>query len=143
MDQKPALIPDPPLTRDTYVVATVRCLWENLPRLVIAGLGFSVLAAPSFVLGVLGLWGPALLAGLLLVGPGWVALLQWEGELLAGRTPSWTALGRNWLRYWLPSVRLGMLALFPPALAQVWSERLPAHAPLWLLGLHVAAWLYA
>jgi hypothetical protein len=135
--------PVEPLSPQTYLSVTVRCLWDNLPRIVLAGLWFSLLAAPAFVLAVLGLWGLALLAGLLLVGPSWAALLQWEAVLLEGKTPSWSALLQGWLRLWLPAVRLGVLAVFPLVLVRVLNDRLAADAPLWLAGLSLGAWLYA
>jgi uncharacterized membrane protein YesL len=130
------------LTPATYITATVHSLWDNLPRVVVAGLWFSLLAAPAFVLSVLGWLGPALLAGLLLVGPGWVALLAWEAELLGGRLPSFAALWQGWLRLWWSSVRLGVLALFLLTLVHLWSTHLPLDAPAWLAGLTLLAWLY-
>jgi hypothetical protein len=130
------------LTPQTYVLVTLQTLWDELPRVVVGALGFSLLAAPAFVLAVLGLWLPAWMAGLLLGIPGWTALMGWEAKLLEGRVPAWQSLWLGWVQNWTASVRLGVLAIFPLALVWLWGEQLPPAGSGWRM-IYGGAALYA
>lgn len=72
----------PELTPQTYVRCTVISIWENLPKVVLAGLVFSLFCGPAFALTALGLFGPAVIVAALTIAPAWSALLYLEGELI-------------------------------------------------------------
>jgi uncharacterized membrane protein YesL len=103
--------PNPPLDASTFVLQTVRALWDSLPMLLIGGLGFSLFAAPAFILFVLGWVGPALVAVALLVAPAWSALLHMQASLLSGRAATVVDMGRTFPRFWRASVRLSVLGI--------------------------------
>lgn len=63
----------PVLDEHTYVKETALALWEGLPRVILAGVLFSLVALPAVVLFWLGFTIPALVLGALTVGPGWAA----------------------------------------------------------------------
>ncbi len=69
-----------PLTPANYVRVTANQLWTNLPLVTAGGLIFSALCAPAFVLGVLGRPVEMGIAFLLLISPGWTALLYMQGD---------------------------------------------------------------
>jgi hypothetical protein len=114
-----------PLNAQTFIRATAERLWDNLPLVLAGGLLFCVASAPSFVLWVLGLTGPALLVGVVTVGPAWAALLKLEAELLLGRPASLLTMLRALAAYWAAGARLGALATVP-FFAALWT--LPALA---------------
>lgn len=98
---------------DNYVALVWGTLWGELPRIIVGGAFFSLLAAPAFIVLSLNLILSAILVGILLVAPAWAALLAYEFPLfMAGSVKAatfWLALRR----YWLRSVALGALAAFP------------------------------
>jgi hypothetical protein len=134
---------DDRITPQSYVVATVTALWDNLPQVVIGGLWFSLWAAPAFVLAVFERWALAALAAILLAAPGWTSLLAWEAALATGRVPAWSLLPRAWRGHWAISARLAAVALFPLAVVYWWLAQTAAAAPGWVRALQGIAWLYA
>ncbi len=105
------------LTRHNYVQVTALLLWDNLPRLLLASLMFSLLWAPTLSLSMLGLWAPTLLIGWLLTFPGWSALLALEAALAEGRQAPISLFWRSFGRLWARSVGLGATMGFPLAIA--------------------------
>lgn len=101
------------LTPHTYVRQTLRDLWENLPGILLGGLCFSLLGAPTFVLAVLGFFAPALLLGVVLMAPGWVMLLAWEAKLAQGQMTTWRWVAQRFAQVWVRAVRLGLLFTVP------------------------------
>ena len=113
------------LTPQTYVRRTVASIWENLPKVVAAGLIFSLCCAPAFALAALGLFGPAVIVAAVTVAPAWAALLHLESELAQERSPGLGDMTRALLRYAGNSIRLAIL-LCPFLLGILWL--LPALA---------------
>jgi len=114
------------LNQQTYVRLTARQTWENLAQVLLAGLVFSLLSLPAFLLLVLGLFLPAVILGALTIVPAWAALLAQEAAILQEIQTNLGAIFKSFLRYWGRSARLGLLAAFPllmtlftlPSLAQ-------------------------
>ncbi len=102
-----------PLNRHTYVRLTLSQLWENLPLLLLASFIFALLWAPSFLLFTLGLWGPALIAGVALAAPGWAALLALQIALTGGGGAPVSIMFRAFPRFWKRSAAMGLLTIFP------------------------------
>lgn len=119
---------EPALDSHTFVLQTLRALWDNLPQLLLGMIWLNLCLAPSFVLAVLGLGGPAAVMGVLLAAPGWVALQHMQGQLVQGKSIPYAVLLTGLRRFWLSSVRLGALALALPAatfLAALGANNLP------------------
>lgn len=95
----------------SYFPATIACLWENLPQVLIGALFFSIACTPAFVLFVLGMPWLALLAGLGMAAPAWASLLQYEGFLAQGRVRSISILVTGFRRLWMDSVRLAAIGI--------------------------------
>lgn len=105
------------LTRHNYVQVTALLLWDNLPRLLLASLFFSLLWAPTLFLSMLGLWVPMLFFGWLLTFPGWSALLALEAALAEGRRAPISLFWRSFGRLWARSVGLGAALGLPIGIA--------------------------
>lgn len=103
----------PPLNRRTYVRLTVTYLWHHLPQIVFAGLIFSLIGGPTFLLFVFGLWVPALIVGALTVAPAWTALLAYEAEIVRDVKTNIRVMFKALAHYWGRSVGLGLLNVFP------------------------------
>ena len=106
-----------PLTLQSYLPATVAATWQNLPQLLVAGMGFSLACAPAFVLAVLALPWLALLAAVLLAMPAWVTLLWFATRQLEGRADGISTLWPTFRHLWRRGVRLGIDGIGLPALA--------------------------
>jgi len=102
-----------PLTPANYVRVTANQLWTNLPLVTAGGLIFSALCAPAFVLGVLGRPVEMGIAFMLLISPGWTALLHMQGAIAEERRASLGMMLRALPRVWRRSVGLGALFLVP------------------------------
>jgi uncharacterized membrane protein YesL len=109
---------------NTFVRLTVSALWENLPLVLLGGICFSLVGAPAFVLSVLDLPYAALVAAILLVWPAWTALLALEAAILEGRKATLGEMLAAFRRFWLRSVRLGVVAALP-ILVWLWTGGLP------------------
>jgi uncharacterized membrane protein YesL len=109
----------------TYVRATLRSWWDNLPLVILAGVAFILLCAPAALLFWFGPLIPALLVGALTVVPAWVALLAQIVEIVRDVKTGIGVMLRAFPRYWVRSAGLGLLASFP-AFAAVLT--LPAFA---------------
>jgi uncharacterized membrane protein YesL len=101
------------LTTQTYVQLTASSLWENLPLVLLGGLVFSLCCAPAFVLLMLDLLFPALIAAVLLLGPGWSALLALEAAMLQSRPASLATMLYAFRHFGRRSVRLSLVAALP------------------------------
>jgi uncharacterized membrane protein YesL len=110
---------DNPLSPQSYPLATVASLWENLPQVAAAGILFSLASAPAFVLAVVDLLWPALIAAIAGVMPGWVTLLWFEARRLDGRADGIAAILPAFRRLWLRSVRLGIAGFGVPVVGVV------------------------
>ncbi len=97
----------------TYVRLTVVSLWENLPLLILAGVVFCLLAAPTALLLTFGWLGPALIVGWLTLPAAWAALLALEARIAADLAASIGVLFAAFPRFWLRSLGLGLVALLP------------------------------
>ena len=113
MDESSALTPQ------TYVQQTALVIWENLPKIVIAGAGFSLTAVPAGTLMALGLLVPALLIAIFTIVPAWAALLAFENEIAEEKHPPLRLLIDAFVRHAGDSIRLGAL-LLPFALGLIW-----------------------
>jgi uncharacterized membrane protein YesL len=122
------------LTAQTYVQLTASALWENLPFILLGGLVFSLCCVPAFVFFVLGLLFPALISAILLMGPGWTALLALEAVILQGRPVSLATMLQAFHHVWPRSVRLSLVVALP-MMALFLMLRLPAQPVV-----PVAAW---
>jgi len=104
-----------PLGPHNFVFQTLRAAWDNLPQLLLGMIWLNLCLAPSFVLALLGLGGPATVAGVLLAAPGWVALQYVQGQMVQGKAVPPLDLLRSFRRFWSPSVHLAALAFVLPA----------------------------
>jgi len=102
-----------PLTPANYVRVTASQLWSNLPLVTAGGLVFSALCGPAFVFAVLGRPVEMGLAFLLLIAPGWTALLHMQAAIAEERRASLGMMLRVLPRVWRRSVGLGALFLVP------------------------------
>ena len=98
-----------PLNQRTYVRLTVKCLWDNLPRVLLAGVIFSLLCAPAFLLFILGLLAPAIIVGVLTIAPAWTALLAQENAIARDAKTDIRAMVGALPRFWARSTGLGLL----------------------------------
>ena len=98
-----------PLNQRTYVRLTVKCLWDNLPLVLLAGVIFSLLCVPTVLLLVLGLFVPAIIIGMLTIAPAWAALLAQENEIARGVKTSIRTMITALPRLWARSTGLGFL----------------------------------
>jgi uncharacterized membrane protein YesL len=130
----------PPLNRATYVRLTLTQLWANLPWIIVAGLIFSVLCLPAFILFIFNLYIPALLVGLFTIAPAWTALLAHEARLVQAVKTNIGMMLKNWLNFWPRSVLLGFLTSFPLVAALLTLPALTwAESPTGLIYLGLAA----
>lgn len=118
-----------PLTPQSYPLATLAALWENLPQVLAAGLGFSLFAVPTWLLLVFGLPWLALIVALVGVAPAWTAMLRFLGRRAAGWSDGLTTLPGTFRRVWQRSVQLGLAGLALPALLLAAAHRLELAAP--------------
>jgi uncharacterized membrane protein YesL len=102
-----------PPTGETYVRMTAVSLWENSPLLLLGGLVFVVLCLPTIALLMLGLPIPATFVAALTVAPAWAALLALEAQMARDVQPHIGVMFRALPKFWLRSVGLGLLILFP------------------------------
>ena len=105
------------LDQHTYVRQTLSQLWENLPLLLLASFIFTLLWMPSFLLFILGLWGGALITGVILAAPGWAALLALQVVLTGGDKVSIGVMFRAFPRFWGRSAIIGLLTVLPLLMA--------------------------
>ncbi|HEY65742.1 MAG TPA: hypothetical protein G4O02_14345 [Caldilineae bacterium] len=103
----------PILNRETYIPTTFRQVWENLPKLLLAGLLFAIYWGPALSLALLGLWGPAFIVSVLILSPGWAALLAFEADFSLDRHARFRVMFTSFRRLWKRGVGLGLLASFP------------------------------
>jgi len=127
----------PPLNRRTYVRLTFTYLWHHLPQIVFAGLVFSLICTPTFLLFVFGLWALALIEGALAVAPAWSALLAYEAEIVGDVPTTIWVMVKALAHYWGRSVGLGLLNVFPLLAAYLTLPALmqPDVSPITWLGL--------
>lgn len=102
-----------PLGPDTYVPLTLKTWWENLPWVTLAGLIFSAMCAPVVLALLFGPLIPAVLIGVLIAMPAWVALLRQLGEIAIRARTNLGVMFRAFANYWPRGVGLGLLASFP------------------------------
>lgn len=110
-DQEPSFAQPP--TGETYVRMTAVSLWDNSPLLLLGSIVFTLLCVPAITLFMLGLLFPALVAAVLAVAPAWAALLALEAQIARDARPHIGVMLRALPTYWLRSVGLALLALFP------------------------------
>jgi uncharacterized membrane protein YesL len=126
-----------PLNQRTYVRLTVKCLWDNLPLVLLAGVVFSLLCAPMVVLLVLGLFAPAIVIGVLTIAPAWAALLAQESEIARGAKTNIRTMVAALPRFWARGMGLGFLLWLQVVIALTTLEMLsrPEAPPVVWLGL--------
>jgi uncharacterized membrane protein YesL len=126
-----------PLNQRTYVRLTVKCLWDNLPLALLAGVMFSLLCAPTVVLLILGLFAPAVVIGILTIAPAWAALLAQESDIARGVKTSIRTMVTALPRFWARSTGLGVLLWLQVIIAFVTLAMLsrPEVPPVVWLGL--------
>ncbi len=106
-----------PLNRQTYVRLTLTRLWDDLPLVLLSALIFNLLCVPAILLSFSGLLISALIISVVTAVPGWTALLAQEAEIAQGVRTNIGKMLRALPHYWFRSVRLGLLAIFPPLAA--------------------------
>jgi hypothetical protein len=122
----PPLDPQAPPGQFTYVRMTLRAWWDNLPLILLAGFLFMVPCMPVLWLFFNALFVEAIIVGVLLVLPAWVALLAQLTDIARDVRTHIRVFFRALGHYWLRSVALGLLLAAPlliafltlPALAQ-------------------------
>jgi len=110
-NQEPAFAQPP--TGETYVRMTALSLWENSPLLLLGGLVFTLLCLPTVVLFMLGLLIPASLAAVLTMVPAWAAIIALEAQIVRHASPHIGVMFKALPKFWLRSVGLALLMLFP------------------------------
>ena len=73
MSELPAELPV--VRNDTYVTLIAGKLWDELPRLILGGLFFSIVAIPAFVFFSLGWIFLTIAVSIVTLAPAWAALL--------------------------------------------------------------------
>jgi uncharacterized membrane protein YesL len=133
---------EPLLSPQRFVVQTLTATWDNLPQIIAGALWLNLCLAPAMVLAFLGLGAAAVIAVVLLAAPGWVALQHFEIELAQDKAVPLAALLAGFRRFWMRSVRLGVLGLFMPVvtwLAGGWLTGAGVAVPFLTLGLLASA----
>jgi uncharacterized membrane protein YesL len=104
----------PPLDAHNFVLQTLRATWDNLPQLLVGMVWLNLSVAPALALALLGLDGLAVVMGVLLAAPGWVALQHVQSRLVQDKTVPALAFLGSLRRFWRRAMNLGALALALP-----------------------------
>jgi uncharacterized membrane protein YesL len=114
----------PVLNERTYVKETALALWDNLPWVILAGLLFTAVCLPALVIAVFGFLTPAILVGVLTMGPGWAAMTALiTKSVLREQDLSFLVFFRAFRHFYLRGILLACL-LATPILSASWT--LPA-----------------
>jgi hypothetical protein len=127
-----------PLSPQNFVARTLSATWDNLPQIVIGAIWLNLCLLPALLLGLIELPLAAIVAGVLLGAPGWVALQRFEFKLAQGKVVPLRTLPESFRLFWTDAVRLGMLAIFLPVATgglAGWSGTATWLGPLLLLGV--------
>ena len=111
MSELPAELPV--VRNDTYVTLIASKLWDELPRLILGGLFFSIVAIPAFVFFSLGWIFLSIAVSIVTLAPAWAALLAYEFPLLDDKVAKAQLFWNGLRRFWWRSVGLGAMAAFP------------------------------
>ena len=111
MSELPAELPV--VRNDTYVTLIAGKLWDELPRLILGGLFFSIVAIPAFVFFSLGWIFLSIAVSIVTLAPAWAALLAYEFPLLDDKVAKTQLFWNGLRRFWWRSVGLGAMAAFP------------------------------
>lgn len=111
MSELPAELPV--VRNDTYVTLIAGKLWDELPRLILGGLFFSIVAIPAFVFFSLGWIFLSIAVSIVTLAPAWAALLAYEFPLLDDKVAKAQLFWNGLRRFWWRSVGLGAMATFP------------------------------
>lgn len=111
MSELPAELPV--VRNDTYVTLIAGKLWDELPRLILGGLFFSIVAIPAFVFFSLGWIFLSIAVSIVTLAPAWAALLAYEFPLLDDRVAKAQLFWNGLRRFWWRSMGLGSMAAFP------------------------------
>ena len=111
MSELPAELPV--VRNDTYVTLIAGKLWDELPRLILGGLFFSIVAIPAFVFFSLGWIFLSIAVSIITLAPAWAALLAYEFPLLDDKVAKAQLFWNGLRRFWWRSVGLGAMAAFP------------------------------
>lgn len=111
MSELPAELPV--VRNDTYVTLIAGKLWDELPRLILGGLFFSIVAIPAFVFFSLGWIFLSIAVSIVTLAPAWAALLAYEFPLLDDKVAKAQLFWNGLRRFWWRSVGLGAMAAFP------------------------------
>lgn len=111
MSELPAELPV--VRNDTYVTLIAGKLWDELPRLILGGLFFSIVAIPAFVFFSLGWIFLSIAVSIVTLAPAWSALLAYEFPLLDDKVAKAQLFWNGLRRFWWRSVGLGAMAAFP------------------------------
>ena len=92
----------PELNQNTYVKETALALWEGFPRILVAGLLFTLVSVPAMTLYLLGFTIAGLLVGVVSAGPGCLAMCAVIARTLLREPVSfwgyWQAFGHYFKR---------------------------------------------
>ena len=105
---------EPEISTQEFLVQTATATWDNLPQILVGALLLNACLAPALVLAFLGLGMPAVIAGVLLGAPGWVALQGYQMGLVEGKAVPLSTLLTAFRHFWTRGVRLGVLGIFLP-----------------------------
>ncbi len=103
----------PELTQGTYLKESALALWEGLPRILLAGILFSLVSLPAILLILLGFVIPGILLGVFSVGPGYVALCAGVARSILREPTSFWGFPKAFAHFYWRGVVLGLLISLP------------------------------
>jgi uncharacterized membrane protein YesL len=133
----------PELNQGTYVKETALALWDNLPRVILAGFLFTLVCLPSFLAILFGFIFVGIFFGIILIGPGWATMnAAIAGALLREPFPSIPDFFRTFRRFYRRGVVLGAFMAVPLTAASLTLpllQILPVPIQVWIgLGADLA-----
>lgn len=114
------------LNQHTYVKETALSLWEGLPRLILAGLLFTLTCLLSLGIFFLGFLIPALVVGIFTIAPGWLALHAQVARIIYREPASVGSYIGSFTKFYLRSLALGALMAVPLVAASLTLPMLAA-----------------
>ncbi len=132
----------PELNQDTYVIETALALWESLPRVLLAGLLFTVTSVPAATLFILGFVIPGILLGVFTMGPSYIAMCDVIARSIMNEPTSFLDFFKAFGHFYGRGVLLGALMATPLVAASLTLPALqtpPVSTTVWIgLGADLA-----
>lgn len=101
------------LDQQSYVKETALTIWEGLPRLILAGMTFTLTCLPSLLIFYLGFLIPAILVGIFTIAPGWAAVHAQTAQMIYRETGDWIGFLRAFGKFYRRSLVLGAMTAVP------------------------------